>query len=153
LHLRLCLAGVHFHYEPRLGGYRRQHDSANRITSQNFVATDPQSALVRVCSRREMIEQSMGTPMPQSTSDVLARQLWRHGRAVLRAGHTEDARVYFKKAQSWSPGQCIVGHSLYRFAVRIGGPVIAEHLSSLRPQHFTEADLTKHVRTLFRAYF
>jgi len=137
LHLRLCLSGVEFHYEPQVAVYRREHDD-RKITGQDLAVTDPEAKLKRIRRRRQVIERSVGTPIPRSISDILARQMWKGGREVLRAGHTEEARVYFEVARSWSPDRCIVGHPVYRFGVRILGPIVAEQFSSLRSQQSLE---------------
>ncbi|WP_251961518.1 glycosyltransferase [Salinibacter ruber] len=133
LHLRLCLSGVQFHYEPQVAVYRREHDD-RKITGQDLAVTDPEAKLKRVRRRRQVIERSMGTPIPRSINNILARQMWKGGREVLRAGHTQEARIYFKTAQSWSPDRCIVGHPVYRLGVRVLGPIAAEQFSRFRPR-------------------
>lgn len=132
LHLRLALSGVSFVYRPHLIYYQRIHSSPHRISNEDHLAADPNSALNRILRRKKTIEDMTGEPATALTRKKLARDLWHFGRRLLQQGRESEAENYFSSARQLSSNGYMGGPVVYRLAVHVLGPVVSERLNLFR---------------------
>ncbi|WP_232798051.1 glycosyltransferase [Salinibacter altiplanensis] len=131
LHLRLALAGVEFVYEPTPTYHFRQHEEADRISGRSYAEQGLMTHYDLIQRYRRLIEKKQGKPLPGEVRTVLARALWRHGRAILRERHREVAETYFQGARALADGKSpTVGSVPYRVLNWVSGPVAAEKIVS-----------------------
>lgn len=127
LHLRLCLSGVTFKYVPAEVGIARWHSDGQITTSPD---SDPKARLRRVRHWVNMIKKRKAGGITEFLRQHYAEHAWYGGRRALRDGKPGIADDYFSYAKKLHEN-CVAGNSvLYKWAVHIFGPKVAEEMGS-----------------------
>lgn len=136
LHLRLALAGIEFIYHPETVYKYRNYGGNARISNR---ALGSKGALMQhsILQRQQtLVEEKLGSSLPSAVRRAIAQRYWTFGRGVLREGHIETAKEYFRSARMLDQQHCITGNPPYPALARWLGPYSAEailtHLKQLK---------------------
>lgn len=129
LNLRVCLAGGAHWYAPTDVTKVRMHEGEDRISQQGILKEDPLEALHRLKKWVQIFENQ-----DRTSSEIrkeMAQRAWSKGRAVLRAGHTEEAYLYFRFARNQHRAPLSDKSRAYRLTTELLGPYTAELIASV----------------------
>lgn len=104
LHLRLALAGVRFLHVQHIGSYIRHHSSPDRITKRPQLFRDPEGFLNAQVERRQMLEASLGAPLPSSVAKALSKIHWDQTRRLMQMSAGDVVGAYLSEALYLDPG-------------------------------------------------
>lgn len=126
LHIRLCLAGVRFQYDPEPVYAYRRHEAHQGLMSGGFARFGADWMLNYLRRQEDRIRAHFQGIVPDDVSMHLAWFYWKSGRAVLREEHRKEAMQYFAEAARVSPSNHVCGKWPYRVVNSISGPIRSE---------------------------
>jgi hypothetical protein len=129
LHFRLAVHGVRFTYRPVYVTRILQHGGEERISNQNHFSKNPTGRLQRIRERATMAEK-VGL-LDDKLRRFLAQAAWHGGRMALRQGFSSISAEYFRLARSLHEDHIASSSKVYRGAVHVTNPNIAECFASL----------------------
>ena len=127
LNVRLYLNGFDFIYMGDLCYKHRMHQSPTRLS----VVHKAKSFYHNIENFNSVVELVKNCPRKYESAEnlqVLAEAAWRIARSRLRLGETSIARDFFSVSFKLSDVQHAYGSKLYRAAVILFGPIVAEYI-------------------------
>jgi len=125
LHMRLYFHGVKFIYKECHCYYYREHPGDERISKQNIKNIAP-GHLAMLLRHVELASNLYNGKLSYEIRRAFARNLWRHGRGVIRGGDVKFAGEFFEEARKICPDNYLEGTWGYRCIYHLGGAALAE---------------------------